>query len=304
MIKEAQLANKAEIYELWKSAFPTKSRAYLNFYFKEVFDEGVCIFLEQDGKIISSMQMNEHILFFHGRKLEVSYFLGVATLPDYRRRGHMRHLMETALDEAGHNHLITLIEAFNPKLYEQFGFASVYFQKTYNIHVKYLEKVNCRGISHDFNALELVELYKTYSRHFDGGYLRDLHYYDLFIKKAQAEHCSICVYRNKNYEITGYALYTKDSVEAKVLEVVYLESRALMKMLKYISDGYPDVSVNVSPSEKLEKLFPLTIPKRSAVTMARINNYELFNKLYNCDVKTPQEAFQILKKPLWNHETY
>ena len=118
------------------------------------------------------------------------------------------------------------------------------------------------------------------------------------------DHGNICVYRNKNHDVCGYAVYTENSVEVKVSEIVYLDSIALMKMLRYISKGYPDVTVTVSQSEKLERLFPLTIPKKDVVTMARINNYELFNKLYNQKAKTSNDAFALCKKPIFLHEVY
>lgn len=304
MIKEAGVAQKNELYELLQSAYPTRSRAYLGFYFKYIFDQGMCLYLEQDNRIISCMQMQEHVMSFHGRKLLASYIQGVATLPDYRRRGHMAHLMKTMLDEASHNHLVTLIEAFNPKLYETFGFETIYETKTYTINTHYFDKVNVQGVSHNITAMELVELYQKYARHFDGCYTRDVHYYEIFMRKALLDHGNLCVYRNHQREVCGYAIYSESSVDVKVHEIVYLDSVALMKMLKYISQGYPDVRVTVSPSEKLEKLFPLTIPKKSGYTMARINNYELFNKLYNCNVRHPKAAFNISKKPLFLHEDY
>lgn len=304
MIKEALKQHKPEIYELWKSAYPTKSKAYLSYYFKNVFDEGKCLYLPQDDRIIASLQMNEHVASFKGRKLKSTYILGVATLPDYRRRGHMHYLMNSALDEISHNHLLTFIEAFNPKLYEPFGFETVYEAKTYTINTHYFDKVSPSGVSHHITARELEEVYQKYSRHFDCCYVRDVHYYDLFLKRSVLDHGNICVYRNKDHEVCGYAVYRENSVEVKVSEIVYLDSVALMKLLRFISDGYPDISVTVSQSEKLERLFPLTIPKKSAMTMARINNYELFNKLYNCNVHNPKDAFALLKKPIFLNENY
>ena len=102
MLRDAGKQDKAEIYELWKQSYPNQNRNYLNFYFKNIFDKGRCIALEQDQRIISSLQLNEHILRLRDKQLKISYILGVSTLPDYRRRGHMRRLMESALDEAGH----------------------------------------------------------------------------------------------------------------------------------------------------------------------------------------------------------
>ena len=304
MIKEAGAAQKDAIYELLQSAYPTRSRAYLGFYFKYIYDQGKTICLEQDERIIAAMSMHEHVMNFNGRKLLVSFLSGVATLPDYRRRGHMRYLMQSMLDEAEHNHLITLIEAFNPKLYETFGFETIYQTKTYTINSRYFEKVKKRGVSHNVSAVELFELYQKYAKHFDGCYVRDTQYFETFMRKALLDHGNICVYRNKDHEVCGYAVYEENSVEVRVHEIVYVDSIALMKMLRFISEGYPDVTVTVSPSEKLEKLFPLTIPKKSGYTMARINNYELFNKLYNSKVKSVKEAFAITKKPLFLHEEY
>ena len=94
MLRDAGKQDKAEIYELWKQSYPNQNRNYLNFYFKNIFDKGRCIALEQDQRIISSLQLNEHILRLRDKQLKISYILGVSTLPDYRRRGHMRRLME------------------------------------------------------------------------------------------------------------------------------------------------------------------------------------------------------------------
>ena len=304
MIKEANQEQKPELYDLWKSAFPTRSKEFLNFYFQHVFDQGTCIYLPQDEKIIASLQMNQHILFFHGRRLNCTYIFGVATLPDYRRRGHMRYLMESALDEISHNHLITFIEAFNPKLYEPYGFETVYDQKIYQINTRYFEKGNTNGVSHQFTSIDLFTLFQEYQKYFDCHYERDETYYEQFVIKNTIDHQDICVYRDHNQQIRGYAVYRKNATEVQVSEILYLDSLALNKMLKYISQGYPDIQVSVSPSEKLEKLYPLTIPKKSGFLMARINNYALFNKLYHCDAHTPKEAFSIINQPVFLHETY
>ena len=62
--------------------------------------------------------------------------------------------------------------------------------------------------------------------------------------------------------------------------------------------------VEVSQSEKLEKIFPLLIPKKQPFIMARINNPELFNKLYNLEVKLLAEAFASGTAAALIHEYY
>ena len=166
MLRDAGKQDKAEIYELWKQSYPNQNRNYLNFYFKNIFDKGRCIALEQDQRIISSLQLNEHILRLRDKQLKISYILGVSTLPDYRRRGHMRRLMESALDEAGHNHLVTLIRGFYPKLYEQFGFETVYERKLYTVPRECLHKVSLTNISYAAEPQELLQAYQNFTKHF------------------------------------------------------------------------------------------------------------------------------------------
>lgn len=304
MLKEAMRDDKAEVYELWKHAYPSQNRNYLSFYFRHLFDKGTCLIQEQDHRIISSLQMNTHSMRFHGKLLNVSYLLGVSTLPDYRRRGHMRELMNSALDEASHNQLITLVKAFNPRLYEQFGFEVIYERKQYLIQREYLNKIIPLRVSHEASAKDLLRAYRQFIRHFDGYYERDITYYETLLKELELGIKQMVTYHDAQGNVCGYLIYQMQKNDLVVKEAVYLESIALQRMMKEILDDHEAIIVEVSQSEKLEKIFALAIPKRSAFMMARINSFPLFNKLFNTKAKTVTEAYAILKKPLWLHEYY
>ena len=75
-------------------------------------------------------------------------------------------------------------------------------------------------------------------------------------------------------------------------------------MLKAVIGKEEEVILEVSQYEKLEKLFPLCIPKKQPYMMARINHPALFSKLYNHKIHSLREAFALSKKPLWIHEYY
>ena len=88
---------------------------------------------------------------------------------------------------------------------------------------------------------------------------------------------------------------------AKVQEIVYLDSRALRQLLAYVSRTARSVQVTVSDDEQLERIFPQAIPHREDHLMARLNSPALFNKLYNTKAHHAKDAFDLLKKPMWNH---
>lgn len=304
MIRDAQKPDKASVYELWKQAYPNQNRNYLNFYFKNIFEQGTCIVYEQDMRIVSTLQLQEHILQLHDKHITVSYLLGVATHPDYRRRGYMQALMESILDEASHKHVITLIEAFHPKLYEQFGFETIYYHKLYTIPKAALHTVVPHGISYSAEPQELLHVYRQFISHFNGSYTRDVTYYQLLLKEIIIHQKQLIVYRNHSGVMCGYLIVQRKKNELHVEEAIYLESIALLRMLKAAIQKEEEIVVEVSQCEKLEKLFPLCIPKKQPYMMARINHPALFSKLYNHKVHSICEAFALSKKPLWIHEYY
>lgn len=304
MIREAGRNDKSEVYDVWKHAYPNHSRAYLNFYFKHIFDQGVCIVKEQDRRIVSSVQISEHVLRFYNQYLMVGYIAGVSTLPDYRRKGYMREVLESALDEESHNHLITLIEAFNPRLYEPFGFETIYYRKSYVVRQEFLENVTTNHLVYSADPKELLNIYREFVEFFDGGYVRDEAYYTLLMKELITNQKKLIVYRDAYKCVKGYLICQKLKNDMVVKEAIYLESAVLIEMLKGALAQDEEILVEVSQGEKLEKLFPLAIPKKQPFIMARVNNYDLFNKLFNSDVESVSQAYALVKKPLWIHEYY
>ncbi|MEG1702494.1 MAG: GNAT family N-acetyltransferase, partial [Erysipelotrichaceae bacterium] len=59
MIRDALTKDKEEILAVWKSAYPTKADSFLDLFFHERFDQGKCILVEQDGRIVSTLQYHE-----------------------------------------------------------------------------------------------------------------------------------------------------------------------------------------------------------------------------------------------------
>lgn len=304
MIREARCGDKQEIFNLWKSCYPTQNEDYLKFYFQYIYDYGVSIVQEQDDQIISSLQMNYHVVSLLGKQLKCGYLLGASTLPDYRRRGHMHMLMDSMLDEAGHNCLLSFMKAFNPKAYAQFGFEVVYYRKAYTIPRDNLNKVSTTHVSSTTTAEELLHVYRQFMMRFDGGYVRDQRYYEMLLRELELKQKQLFVYRDAHHEVSGYCIVQVKKNETIVQEAVYMESAVLKRLLKKAMGSAQDITIMVSSNEHLEKIFPLSIPKKQAYMMARINNYELFNKLYNVKIHSIEEALRIIKKPLWCHEYY
>lgn len=300
MINRGARGQEAEIFHLLEIAYPNIHRRMLETNFHSRFDPDHCLYIAEDGKVIATLQMIRAQLQFHGYCLEVSLFDQIATLPDYRRRHKMHDLLQAALDEASHNQLFSLMYVMNPRLFERFGFKCVHTSKRYLLASNECRRSKCTQVHTQGDSEQMLQLYQQFISHFDGYFVRNLQYYDRLLQQIKNSGEKICFYY-ANGVMRGYCLYLVEHQEAKVIEIVYLDSKALQQLLSYIAQNVSGVQLIVSKEEKIERVFPFAIPRREAYLMARLNNIALFNKLYNCNVHHAADAFAFLHKPMWNH---
>lgn len=302
MIRYAQKKDKDELLQLCLTSMAMKEKPYLEYYFHNVFKDGDALISELDNKLISQIHVLNHVLKLKGKKLDVSYLSCISTHYDYRKRGIMRDLLEILIEDCSCNHLLTFMEATNPRLFERYGFEVVSERKRYTIYARELLKFSTNGVSEEIDPLEMVEIYRRFAKRFDCYYERDENYYIHLLAFAHFKGSHICVFRDENGEAKGYAFYDEldDGVEIK--EIIYEDTKALCRMIKYAIGYNPFVSVEVSSAERLEKIFRMSIPRTRSAVLMRINNLKLFNKLYNTNVKNVKDIIDLLDKPVLIHE--
>lgn len=89
--------------------------------------------------------------------------------------------------------------------------------------------------------------------------------------------------------------------QAHVEVLVYFDSQAIQDLLSYLSINNEVTSILISESERFDKLFPLHFPRTDKKLMVRLNNYKLFDKFSNTNVRNAKATYELLEKPTWNH---
>lgn len=304
MIRFAKIEDKESLLSLCVQSHPIKEHLFLEYYFSHLWKEGKTLVSEVDNKLISQIHAQEHVLCLKGKQLVVSYLLGVATHYDYRRRGIMRDLMEMTLEDCSKNHLLTFIEAGNPKVYEKYGFETIAYRKRYVVYAKEMLRYTKTGVSQEVEVSDLANVYALFSRNFDCYYKRDVAYFQHYIELAKLQGAKICVHRDQHQKADGYALYYEKDEGIEIKEIVYLSGNILLKLMKYAMGYVPYLSVEVSKQERLEKIFKLSIPREVANVMVRINDYKLFNKLFNTQLRYAKDLVHCIQKPILLNEKY
>ncbi len=298
MISIANEEQTTEIRQLWKTCFPQEDPRYIEFYFKQLYHPENCFIKTVKGKVVSAVLRNPHAVMFNGRVLQASMLVGMATLPEYRKKGYMHELMDVVLDACEHSELITMVQTEQPALYEQFGFRTIYTRSDYTVERKDVKRITNFGCAYEPTPIDLLKVYSAFIRRFNGFYARDLEYFVKYKREIIAEGGKIVAYYNGKDQIRGYAVMIPQGDELRVEEIIYLDAMALIKLCNAALQEKKVIHLLVSQAEDLSKVFPNARCKNFGSTMVRLNDAELFSKLFNRNVTTVEEAFAISQKPL------
>ena len=77
---------------LWEEAFPGDSREFVDYYYRNKIADNRILAEEEDGEVISMVQLNPYRVQVRDREYGLDYIVGVATREDRRHQGHMRRL--------------------------------------------------------------------------------------------------------------------------------------------------------------------------------------------------------------------
>ncbi|KAA6351407.1 hypothetical protein EZS27_001216 [termite gut metagenome] len=86
---------KEQIKELWRICFD-EDEAFIDMYFNLRYADDANLFIQQDDKVISALQLIPYPMTFCGTNIPTSYISGACTHPDYRRKGVMHELLSQA----------------------------------------------------------------------------------------------------------------------------------------------------------------------------------------------------------------
>ena len=303
MITKAIEADKKQIHSLWKEAFSFDDGGYTKFFFERYYKKEHAFVLKEDSHVLASVIKTPHWMMLHGRMIQASMICGAVTHPEHRKKGYFHELMHAVLDECEHQELVTVIQAYDPELYKEFGFELVYPRKQLLIKRTDVPQMADAGMTYRLDFKNLVKVYSQFTSKFDGMMVRDETYFRDLSYEVEAQGGKIVACYDSKGEISGYAvLYLKDGVLI-IQEIVYMDSRALMKILNHCLQLRLECVLEVSEAEQLERLFPQAELKHKSNLMVRVNNKQLFQRLYGFKYTTVHEAMQT-DKPLWYNETH
>ncbi|MFV0380012.1 MAG: GNAT family N-acetyltransferase [Anaerorhabdus sp.] len=299
MIRQATKREKEQIKKMWVEHFTYDKIKYVEYYFNERFDEKNTLIYEENGVVLSSIQHLPYEMMFNNRILKTSLISGIGTFLTYESE----ILIDAILNTCEHQELITLASAENPELFLIYGFEEIYLQNEIRIKREDLKNIGNHGCSYEASSVDMVKLYASFVKHFSGYTIRDVKYFDNLKKEVEAKNGKIISYYN-NGLIEGYGiLLPKSGSEVYLEECIYLNSKALTKLVNLALQHRSNCILKTSSAEDLSAFFPRCEIISKNYMLARINDFDLFNRLYRSSATTTKEAYAIAGKGLFIRES-
>lgn len=301
MLVKASPTNKNDIYRIWKDLFSHDDHGSIDFFFEHYYDDCQTYILKENNQIISGVCVFHHPIHLKNKIIEVSYLVGIFTVEKYQQQGYMKQLLSEVLDIESHQTLMTILMAYNPKVYQSFGFKPFVDHQLVKLNASMLVPVSTMNITYQISSQQLLLVYQRFMRYFDGYKVRTVEDFDNMKKDAQSQNGKLVAYVESD-EVQGYMMYIVHDKQIEILEIVYFDVDTLMRLLYFASNLSQSILVHISTKENWERIFPKAQSEIKPFLYARINDVELFNDCFSTSVYSISEVLGLLRKPLYFNE--
>ncbi|WRP08320.1 GNAT family N-acetyltransferase [Rossellomorea aquimaris] len=252
------------------------------------------------------IQLGEHVYPMGG-------IAGVATYPEFRRRGYVRQLMNHSLRKMKEDGtVLSMLHPFSIDFYRKFGWEV--FASFHKIQLEKKDLVplkpysgSIRRYKKDTYPNDLESIYDRYAVQHNGMLVRSKNWW----RERSITDLWIAIYYNDAGEATGYLTYEVKKEKMKVEEFVPLTSDARIGLWNFICQH--DSMVNeaeliLNPCEVLPMMLkdPRIKVEKHPYFMARIVDVQNFLKRYVKEIDFPyQLVFSITDSTAdWNNSIF
>ncbi|PBI17482.1 GNAT family N-acetyltransferase [Clostridioides difficile] len=282
-IRYAKEEEIESIKEIWSYCF-NDTESFMKYYFNDKYKSENTVVALDEGKIISSLQLNQYKLLLNSKVYNTSYVVGVSTLPEGRGAGYMNKVMKFTLNELyKKGQLVSILMPIDYRLYRRFGYEHCYDQIEYTINTDDLKNFKSSGkmIKSNLSQIDdLIQIDRTFLNEVNGNVLKDEHYYENLFKEIQSEDGFL--YIHEGNEKDGYIVYFLQEDKMFVRELFYKNIDALKSMLKFIYKHNTQCKIVTISTPTIDKIrFILDNPKDSDIKikpfmMGRVINVKKF----------------------------
>ncbi|MDR4886845.1 GNAT family N-acetyltransferase [Fredinandcohnia sp. QZ13] len=237
---------------------------------------------------------------------------GVATYPEYRRKGYVKELLTYALETMNkQGFTVSMLHPFDVSFYRKYGWElfsnrlKTVFQRSDLVMLEPVEGSVKRYLFENVNLDELKRIYDQYASQFSGMLVREDEWW-----KSVVDDLHIAIYYDASEQPIGYILYESKDNKMTVEEFVTINYEARRGLWNFICQHDSMISELEMITNEKEPLF-FSLKKQKTVKrevlpyfMVRIVDVESFLKEYKF---AGNETLRLqISDPFatWNEKTF
>lgn len=241
--RELKQSERQNTRVLWEEVFAEDSKAFLDYYYKEVTAQNRIYVEEEQGELISMLHLNPYKVHMGTTEADVYYMVAVATKEAYRHQGCMRRVLKASLTELYSEQVpFVFLMPASERIYQPFDFRTVamqnmisfgqvpklskekglYMQKVPGIHAVQKEQktLQCRPMRKEelpklaeFSESALARCSVVYTK-------REISYYDRICREQESMNGGILLFY-RGTTLAGYCFHGDEGgVEAWEIVIV------------------------------------------------------------------------------------
>ncbi|MDQ0272403.1 GNAT family N-acetyltransferase [Cytobacillus purgationiresistens] len=203
---------------------------------KKMLDKQQIIGIWEEDRLASKLHMLSLQISINGHDWKMGGIAGVATYPEYRRKGHVKELIAQSLKEMkSKGEVFSFLHPFDIGFYRKYGWEIFAENKKVIIETKDLAMIGqlagtIKRVNKSGNQ-SIEQMYKEYISHYSGGLVRDQDWWKTSIYSHDDE---IAVFTNEQGQETGYMIYEIQDRVMRVSEYVGLDQEARVQLWNFI----------------------------------------------------------------------
>ncbi len=241
-----------------------------------------------DGQnLASKLHLIRFEIYMGAVRIKMGGVAGVATYPEYRRKGHVKELLAHALKHMKENgYAVSMLHPFSVAFYRKYGWEL--FSNRLKCSLSKADLVmhgyvpgHIRRFTKESHNGDVEKVYERFAEQFFGMLVRD----ETWWFNAVYQDLYAAVYYDEQHEPQGYILYEVKDSKMTVEEFVALNGEARSGLWNFICQHDSMIKeLEITTHEREPLLFALQEPRVKAELtpyfMVRIVDVELFLKQY------------------------
>lgn len=271
-ISKASQEDEKAVKKLWLSSFEDETKETTEYFFNHHYINNDTYLLKNNNDILAMVQISPMKLSINKQEKQCYFVLGVATHKNYREQGYMKQLLDYVLDV--YKNEIIYLQAYNPSIYNKFGFYASHYLKRIKVNKNILNNNNLNVLSNNIDLMH--QYYYKYISSLNAFKLRTKHDFELILKRSDVFDDIVVI-----FEDNGYMIYHEYDNYYEISEIIYFNNDTLKNMISYLNRDEKEIYVICDMNARIDGEYEVIIEMMSNQNEQDIiNNDDFINEIY------------------------